>query len=176
MRTHLHDREFMALLQTFPKMRYVEYPFPATPLTLFGDEESLKLVAFGLHPKGRGPGGRSGAPTGPIRAAMSWLDAYLAGKEKPMPTLDLSPFTEKQKRVYSALLKVGFGATVSYGGLAELAGLPRAARFVGSCMADNIFPIFIPCHRVVRANGDMGNYSGGVEIKRFLLKHEGAMG
>ena len=77
--------------------------------------------------------------------------------------------------MYSALVTIPFGATVTYGALAAMSGIPRGARFVGTTMAKNIFPIFIPCHRVILATGAMGNYTGGVDIKESLLRHEGAL-
>jgi methylated-DNA-[protein]-cysteine S-methyltransferase len=96
-------------------------------------------------------------------------------KEAELPPLDYSPFTAQQTKVYAALAAVPFGSTISYGALAARCGMPKAARFVGSCMADNLFPVFIPCHRVLPSSGDIGNYSAGIEIKRFLLKHEGVL-
>ena len=71
---------------------------------------------------------------------------------------------------------MGWGETVSYGELAEMAGRPRAARAVGSAMATNPLPYVIPCHRVVAAGGKIGGYGGGpnaVARKRELLAREG---
>jgi O-6-methylguanine DNA methyltransferase len=87
-------------------------------------------------------------------------------------TLDLSPFTFKEIGVYRELIKVPAGATISYGLLAHRSGIPGGARFVGNAMAKNNFPIIIPCHRVIKSDGSMGNYSGGVHIKEYLLDHE----
>ena len=72
--------------------------------------------------------------------------------------------------------EVGWGETVSYGELAEMAGRPRAARAVGTAMRSNPLPFVIPCHRVVAAGGRIGGYGGGrnaVELKRALLAREG---
>ena len=62
------------------------------------------------------------------------------------------------RTVYATLLAVPAAVTVSYGGLAEMAGYPRAARAVGSAMANNPIPIVMPCHRVIRSDGSLGNY------------------
>jgi O-6-methylguanine DNA methyltransferase len=86
--------------------------------------------------------------------------------------LDLSSYTPIEIGVYRELLKIPAGSTISYGLLAQRSGIPRAARFVGSTMAKNNFPIIIPCHRVIKSDGSMGNYSGGVNIKKHLLDFE----
>jgi O-6-methylguanine DNA methyltransferase len=176
MRTHLHDKSFVGYLQSFPGLGYFEYPFPVSSLYLFGDDDSLKFAFFGCALNdGRALEERfAGVKTASILKAVKFLDAYLDKKDAPLPAMDLSRFTVKQRKVYDKLLEVGWGGTVSYTDLAKRSGMPRAARFAGSCMAMNIFPVFIPCHRVIKTGGDMGNYSGGLEIKRFLLKHEGS--
>ncbi|MDR1189354.1 MAG: methylated-DNA--[protein]-cysteine S-methyltransferase [Bifidobacteriaceae bacterium] len=61
---------------------------------------------------------------------------------------------------------------VSYGQLAELAGYPRAARAVGTACANNLIALVVPCHRVIRADGGLGNYGTDIQIKRRLLAHE----
>lgn len=86
--------------------------------------------------------------------------------------VDCSLFTPRECMVYSKLIRVPFGSTISYGDLARRSGFPGGARFIGNTMAKNIFPIIIPCHRVIRHDGTMGNYSGGVHIKEHLLKFE----
>jgi methylated-DNA-[protein]-cysteine S-methyltransferase len=70
---------------------------------------------------------------------------------------------------------VPFGHTVSYKQLAERTGSPRASRAIGGAMATNPIPIVVPCHRVLRTGGDLGGYGGGLETKRWLLRHEGAL-
>ncbi len=78
-------------------------------------------------------------------------------------------------QVRRALLEVGFGETASYLELAEMSGRPRAARAVGTAMARNPIPLIVPCHRVVRSDGSIGEYGGRPEMKEFLLRHEGAL-
>jgi len=79
------------------------------------------------------------------------------------------------RTVYETLRReVGWGETVSYGELAEMAGRPRAARAVGNAMSRNPVPIVVPCHRVVGADGSLTGFGGGIENKRWLLHHEGA--
>jgi methylated-DNA-[protein]-cysteine S-methyltransferase len=71
--------------------------------------------------------------------------------------------------------QVHFGEVVSYGELAQRVGHPKASRAVGTAMATNPVPIVVPCHRVLRSGGSIGNYGGGVEMKRQLLTHEGSL-
>ncbi len=178
MRTHLHDGEFLSRLRSFPGLGYLEFPFPVSSLFLFGDDEYLRFAYFGCHLTDTRDLDTvfEREMTASLRAAAGFLESYLSGKEAALPALDLSVYTGKEQLIYDRLLGVGFGETVSYADLARGAGMPRAARFAGSCMAKNIFPVFIPCHRVIKTGGEMGNYSGGIEIKRFLLKHEESRG
>jgi methylated-DNA-[protein]-cysteine S-methyltransferase len=70
------------------------------------------------------------------------------------------------------LPEIGYGHTASYGAIAQLVGNPRAVRAVGSACATNPLPIVVPCHRVVRSDGSLSGYLGGVEAKRTLLALE----
>jgi len=88
--------------------------------------------------------------------------------------LALPKLTAFQEAVISATRAVGYGQTVSYGELADLAGYPRAARAVGTVMSSNPVPILVPCHRVVGSGGKLGGYSApqGVSMKQDLLAME----
>lgn len=86
--------------------------------------------------------------------------------------LDMTGYSEKEILIYTNLLKVPIGNTISYGLLAEVSSIPSGGRFAGNCMAKNRFPIIIPCHRVIKADGTWGNFTGGTEIKEFLLEYE----
>jgi len=89
--------------------------------------------------------------------------------------LDFSGYSPKQVHVLKTSSMIPYGEVLSYGKLAEKAGFPRAARFVGTCMAKNRFPLIFPCHRVTRANslGRYGNTPESSEVKRLLLEREG---
>jgi O-6-methylguanine DNA methyltransferase len=116
-------------------------------------------------------------------ASRRWvaeLEAYFRGErmawtaeEISLDTLVPEPFAHA---VYVALLTVPAGETVAYGELAEMAGYPRAARAVGNVMAANPIPVVIPCHRVIRADGTLGNYGNDPAWKKRLLEHERAGG
>jgi methylated-DNA-[protein]-cysteine S-methyltransferase len=79
------------------------------------------------------------------------------------------------RRVLRATARVPFGEVITYGEAAHRAGNPRAFRAAGTALGSNPIPIVVPCHRVVRAGGEIGNYGGGPRMKRFLLELEGAL-
>ena len=81
--------------------------------------------------------------------------------------------SEFQRHAYMLLRKVPAGAVITYQGLAATAGHPDAQRAIGTTMATNPIPIFVPCHRVIKSDGTIGNYGGGVANKIKLLRAEG---
>jgi len=88
--------------------------------------------------------------------------------------LDLSLVeSDFKRRAYTSLRKVPPGAVITYHQLAATIGQPDAQRAVGTTMATNPIPIFVPCHRVIRSDGTIGNYGGGVDNKLKLLRAEG---
>ncbi|HPO90234.1 MAG TPA: methylated-DNA--[protein]-cysteine S-methyltransferase [Victivallales bacterium] len=90
----------------------------------------------------------------------------------PLDDLDLSSFSNFEKNILLALRKVKRGETISYAGLAKIANYPSSyARAVGNLMKKNPFPLFFPCHRVIKSNGEIGEFSGGggKSLKKKLL-------
>ena len=81
--------------------------------------------------------------------------------------------SEKLK-VWEALIKIPFGAVVSYEDVAVQVGLPRATRAVGTAVGKNPISFIIPCHRVIRKNAEFGNYGGGPARKKAILGWEAA--
>jgi methylated-DNA-[protein]-cysteine S-methyltransferase len=103
--------------------------------------------------------------------------AYFSGEVVSFDdvALDLTWATPFQERVAAALRAIPYGETVTYGELAALAGHPNAQRAAGTFCAHNRFPLFVPCHRVVAADG-LGSYGSlGLEYKRRLLELEHAL-
>jgi methylated-DNA-[protein]-cysteine S-methyltransferase len=103
--------------------------------------------------------------------------AYFSGEVVSFDdvALDLTWATPFQERVAAALRAIPYGETVTYGELAALAGHPNAQRAAGTFCAHNRFPLFVPCHRVVAADG-LGSYGSlGLEYKRRLLELERAL-
>jgi methylated-DNA-[protein]-cysteine S-methyltransferase len=126
-----------------------------------------------LHP----PALRAQAPMQPVLArAGAQLDDYFAGRRQHFDVpLDLSHGTPFQQQVWTALLNIGWGHTARYGQLAEQLGRPQASRAVGMAVGRNPLSIFVPCHRVLGAQGALTGYAGGLDRKRDLLKREGVL-
>ena len=103
------------------------------------------------------------------------LDEYFAGTRTHFDVpLDLRLAGGFRREVITRLPDIGYGRTASYAQVAAAAGSPRAVRAVGTACAKNPLPVVVPCHRVVRSDGSMGQYVGGVEAKRALLQLESA--
>jgi len=81
--------------------------------------------------------------------------------------------TPFQQKVWTALPKIPAGTTMSYGALAAKLKVPNAMRAVGHANGSNPISVVVPCHRLIGANGSLVNYGGGLERKRWLLRHEG---
>lgn len=86
--------------------------------------------------------------------------------------VDISQMTEFQKRVLEVVNSIPYGATASYQQVAEMAGYPLAARAAGQAVGSNPVTILIPCHRVVRKNGQLGGFGCGIDLKEKLLRLE----
>jgi methylated-DNA-[protein]-cysteine S-methyltransferase len=144
---------------------------PIGPLVVLATEAGLAQVSFG------GPDSTEDGPPATLAEVRRQLDAYFAGRRRafdlPLDWVRTSGF---QRRVLQELsAEVGFGHTITYGELAARAGHPEAARAVGIAMATNPMPLVVPCHRVVAGGGQLGGFGGGLEMKRWLLTHEGAL-
>jgi methylated-DNA-[protein]-cysteine S-methyltransferase len=110
-----------------------------------------------------------------LDAAARQLDEYFAGRRRRFELpLDLRLAHGFRRRVLAQLRRIDYGATASYAGIAKAAGSPAAVRAVGSACAHNPLPLVVPCHRVVRSDGEVGGYRGGSEAKRALLALEAA--
>ena len=109
-------------------------------------------------------------------AACRQLDEYFAGLRREFEVqVDLRATPAFHRVVLAELARVPFGATTTYGSLAQKVGRPRAARAVGGAMHSNPIPIVLPCHRVVGSTGSLTGYAGGLHVKRRLLELEGAL-
>lgn len=107
-----------------------------------------------------------------IKNAYVQLNKYLKGEIKEFNIPLKLDGTEFMKEVWSGLLKISYGETLSYKELGERIGRPKAARAIGLACNKNPIPIFIPCHRIVGSNGKLTGYLGGLNIKKQLLDIE----
>lgn len=145
---------------------------PGFVLGLRCDDDVLQHIEF-LVPQA------AQAPDRPLAAeAVRQLEAWLADPASPF-SLPLQPQgTVFQRRVWAQIAAIPLGQTRSYGQLAK--NLINAPRAVGQACGANPFPLIVPCHRVLAANGGLGGFNrqgGGflLDIKRWLLRHEGAL-
>ena len=107
-----------------------------------------------------------------LERAVNQLSEYFHGERRDFDVeLDLVG-TEFQRLVWSELARIPFGATNTYGAIAEEVGRPAAARAVGAATGRNPAPVIVPCHRVVGASGSLTGFAGGLDTKRALLVHE----
>jgi methylated-DNA-[protein]-cysteine S-methyltransferase len=115
-------------------------------------------------------------PASPILArARRQLEEYFAGTRTTFEVPLAPTGTPFEQRVWEALRAIPYGTTTSYGVLARRLGDPRATRAVGAANGRNPIPIIVPCHRVVGARGELTGFGGGIDRKRWLLEHEGAL-
>ena len=145
---------------------------PIGKLLLAGDGEYLVELGF--------PGGK-----GARRHQSGWLrkpelfnevkrqlQSYFNGELREF-NVPLAPRgTEFQRQVWNALRTIPFGATLSYGELAEKIGRPTASRAVGAANGRNPIPVIIPCHRVIGSSGKLVGFGGGLPTKHYLLAME----
>ncbi|AIQ10817.1 methylated-DNA--[protein]-cysteine S-methyltransferase [Paenibacillus durus] len=102
------------------------------------------------------------------------LEDYFAGRRPDFRELPLDlRGTAFQRQVWTALADIPYGAVITYAELAERIGRPKAMRAVGAANGRNPLPVFLPCHRVIGANGTLTGYAGGLRLKQELLELEG---
>lgn len=153
---------------------------PIGSLLLVATERGLVRVAFQSQDHDRVLGDLAASTSPRILRAPARLDPvareleeYFAGTRRSFD-LPLDPATtgEFRRAVQRLLPTITYGTTVSYRELAALAGRPTAVRAVGTACATNPLPIVVPCHRVLRTDGSLGGYLGGLQAKRTLLDLE----
>ena len=114
-------------------------------------------------------------PRAGASGARRALEAYFDGALAVLDALDVETGGSVfQREVWAALRAIPIGATTSYGRLAATIGRPKAVRAVGAANGANPVSIVVPCHRVIGADASLTGYGGGLERKRWLLRHEGA--
>lgn len=152
---------------------------PLGPLTLYASAGGLTRLAFGGPTDGAGGGKTSeGQALAILEQAATELDEYFARHRRSFSVPIDSAVTRRffgptfQGRARTALIDIPYGQLWSYGKLAGAAGNAKAVRAAGNACATNPLPIIIPCHRVVKANAQLGNYLGGQAAKEYLIRLE----
>jgi methylated-DNA-[protein]-cysteine S-methyltransferase len=147
---------------------------PIGPITLVEEDGALTDLRMEDHRHAPAPDAYGVPDPGWFGEVTDQLTAYFEGR---LQTFDvpLAPVgTPFQLRVWEALREIPYGATTSYGAIAERIGRPTAARAVGLANGRNPISIIVPCHRVVGANGALVGYGGGLPRKQHLLALERA--
>lgn len=106
------------------------------------------------------------------RLAAQELDEFFAKRRQVFDLPLLFAGTDFQQKVWSNLLKIPYGQTLSYRQTASLLGMPEAVRAIANANGANALSIIVPCHRVIGHNGSLTGYGGGLAAKRFLLELE----
>jgi methylated-DNA-[protein]-cysteine S-methyltransferase len=133
-----------------------------------GQDEVLQALAARISPRILQAPGR-------LDAAAHEIDEYFAGRRRSFDLpLDFSLSSGFRREVLAHLPGIDYGTTASYATVAATVGSPRAFRAVGTACATNPLPVVVPCHRVIKSDGDLGRYRGGPDAKRFLLDLEAA--
>lgn len=147
------------------------YESPIGWLTLTASANALRSITFWDDK----PEANTSSPNQILELAIEQLTEYFK-EQRTAFSVPLSPQrTDFQQSVWKQLLNIPYGQTFTYGELASKLGDPQKVRAVGRANGQNPIPIIIPCHRVIGANNNLVGYSGGIERKEFLLKHEGAL-
>lgn len=165
-----------------PPLLHDELDTPLGPLAILADEAG-RLRALGWtndHSRMERDLGRRASdwghslrrvanPGGLTAALRSYFAGHLTALEGLPVVIEGTDF---QRLVWTALLTIPLGETLSYGALARRIGRPSAVRAVGLANGSNPIAIVLPCHRVIGSDGSLTGYGGGVERKRWLLAHE----
>jgi methylated-DNA-[protein]-cysteine S-methyltransferase len=148
-------------------------PTPVGVLTVVTSPAALLAVHFGESTFSKA---LSDAASPLHTDIIARLTAYFDGDRTAIDEIPVEPAgTEFQRQVWLMLRRIPAGATWSYRQLAERVDRPAAVRAVGAANGANPIPIVLPCHRVIGSDGRLVGYGGGLERKRWLLAHEGAV-
>jgi len=166
------------------EVAYARIDSPLGPLLLAGTARGLVTIAYlddGDEQSVLGRLARELSPRivrapGSLEQARRQLDEYFAARRRSFElALDWRLSGPFARRVLRATARIPYGSVSDYAAISTRAGSPRGARAAGNALGANPIPIVVPCHRVLRHNGELGGYAGGPERKRALLTLEGAV-
>jgi methylated-DNA-[protein]-cysteine S-methyltransferase len=146
---------------------------PIGDVLLLGDDTALSEIRFDARAI---PPGSRRVDDGVLADAARQLREYATGEREtfdvPLRPLFGGAF---ERRVWAHVAQIPYGTTTTYGEIAQVLDAPGSARAVGAANGRNPIPIIVACHRVIGARGALTGYAGGLEHKRRLLEHEGAL-
>ena len=154
---------------------------PLGALTIICDEQVIVAAGFttlGALRKKLSPVDieRTLRPSKELRWLQGVVDSYFEGDLDVFATLEVrQPGSQFSQRAWEAMRKIPSGKVITYSTLAVKAGSPAAVRAAGSACGRNAIAPIIPCHRIIRSDGTLGNYGYGQRKKSWLLRHEGAI-
>ncbi|MCL2378998.1 MAG: methylated-DNA--[protein]-cysteine S-methyltransferase [Defluviitaleaceae bacterium] len=155
----------------------IRYDSPIGPLLVVEEDGHIVEISF-MEADTRQKFHRAYEPQEQInnapaaKSCIKELEAYFAGKLQKFTVPIRLNGTDFRKRVWTALMAIPYGQTISYKELAQNIGQPGAARAVGGANNNNPISIIVPCHRVIGADGALVGYGGGLKNKTFLLELE----
>jgi methylated-DNA-[protein]-cysteine S-methyltransferase len=171
------DWGWVGLVATERGVAAVVLPMPTRRAVERALRPALNGSSAPTHPSGAPSGRRnSQSASGHLKLARIAVLRYLQGKARSFNLpLDLDGQPSFRVKVWKVLQGIPYGRVRSYGWVARKVGKPRAARAIGGACGANPVPLLVPCHRVIAGDGSLGGFSGGVGVKKRLLKLEGVL-
>lgn len=152
------------------------YSSPVGVIKIAADEKGITQIDFLREKKRVNFSDISNLSNKHLRNCLIQLDDYFKGERKSFNLKLNLKGTEFQKKVWYELIKIPFGKIISYGEVARRIKNEKAVRAVGQAIGKNPISIVIPCHRVIGSDGSLTGYASGLDIKKWLLEHEGVLG
>jgi len=157
-------------------MQTATVPTPFGPVTITAQDNYITNLTFSqsVSPSSASPTVNcSLLPVhAPLAHAVAQLNEYLAGTRQTFDLLLKLTGTAFQRDVWRRCAAIPYGETITYGQLAADIDRPKAVRAVGAALGANPVAVFVPCHRVVGADGSLTGFAGGLDAKKWLLAHE----
>jgi methylated-DNA-[protein]-cysteine S-methyltransferase len=160
-------------MKNLPKLhnkteRFCWYESPVGILKIAEDDQGITEVSFQEE---IGADQKEGSLY--LQETQRQLEEYFAGIRRSFDVPLSLKGTEFQKKVWHALMEIPYGHTACYQEVAAMIGNEKASRAIGNANHHNPVVIIVPCHRVIKADGSIGGYGGGIERKKYLLNLEG---
>jgi methylated-DNA-[protein]-cysteine S-methyltransferase len=160
-------------MRNLPKLhhetrRFCWYESPIGILKIVEDDQGITEVSFQDE---KGTDQRENSLY--LDETRRQLEEYFAGIRRSFDVPLSLKGTAFQKKVWHALMNIPYGKTASYQDIASSIGSEKASRAIGNANHHNPVVVIVPCHRVIRADGSIGGYGGGIERKKYLLNLEG---